>query len=399
VGGILDLATRERADRLRALFDALLAEHERITIVLREEIQRQLPTYRELPGDLLDPGIDQALTGTLRASASGRYPASEALLGEFVDLAELANVGRTQAELGIPLFEMLSTWRIGVETIIVEAGRHTERLGMTAEELLEAVRTFIGWIHATTMTTAGAHQMLELEKISHDHERRADFVRGVLLGTLTPAEIRIEAQAYGIDPTREYLAIRARPIGGDSSAALQRALGLRGISHEGHGLGTVIEGDVAAFVRAAPSAPLPGTVGVGPARLLERLSESFRLATRAMVTAANAGLDGVHKFDDLGVRPAISADSEVGEALHRRYIEPLGGSPSASELLTTLAAYFDCSMRSEPAAKRLFIHPNTLRYRLGTYEKMTGADLRDPKVAFEVWWAVERAAMLLRGDE
>jgi len=34
-----------------------------------------------------------------------------------------------------------------------------------------------------------------------------------------------------------------------------------------------------------------------------------------------------------------------------------------------------------------------MRYRLGRFEELTGASLRDPVAAFEVWWALERASL------
>jgi DNA-binding PucR family transcriptional regulator len=50
-------------------------------------------------------------------------------------------------------------------------------------------------------------------------------------------------------------------------------------------------------------------------------------------------------------------------------------------------------MHVERAAERLFVHPNTLRYRLARYEELTGTNLRDPLAAFEVWWALRRATI------
>jgi DNA-binding PucR family transcriptional regulator len=61
-------------------------------------------------------------------------------------------------------------------------------------------------------------------------------------------------------------------------------------------------------------------------------------------------------------------------------------------LIASLRAYFECGMHFERAAARLFVHQNTLRYRIGRFEAITGASLREPTVAFEVWWALERYA-------
>jgi sugar diacid utilization regulator len=36
---------------------------------------------------------------------------------------------------------------------------------------------------------------------------------------------------------------------------------------------------------------------------------------------------------------------------------------------------------------------NTLRYRIGRFEEMTGANLRHSRSALEVWWALQRDAL------
>jgi DNA-binding PucR family transcriptional regulator len=44
----------------------------------------------------------------------------------------------------------------------------------------------------------------------------------------------------------------------------------------------------------------------------------------------------------------------------------------------------------------LFVHPNTIRYRIGRFEEITGANLRNPRSALEVWWALQRDAIRTR---
>lgn len=55
---------------------------------------------------------------------------------------------------------------------------------------------------------------------------------------------------------------------------------------------------------------------------LDRLAESFRLATRALNTMHAFGLAGTRDLAALGLRPAVAND-DVGAALRRRYLEPL----------------------------------------------------------------------------
>jgi sugar diacid utilization regulator len=133
--------------------------------------------------------------------------------------------------------------------------------------------------------------------------------------------------------------------------------------------------------------------GVGPARPLERLTESYRLATRALGAARACGLAGVHDVPALGLRAAVAADEDVGDAFCARYVEPLAGASSSAELMATVRAYLASQMHVERTAEQLFVHQNTVRYRLARFEELTGASLRDPQIAFEVWWALERTAM------
>jgi DNA-binding PucR family transcriptional regulator len=107
----------------------------------------------------------------------------------------------------------------------------------------------------------------------------------------------------------------------------------------------------------------------------------------------------VHDVASLGLRAAVAADRDVGEAFSARYLEPLGTTGSADELKASLREYFACGMHVERAAERLFVHQNTLRYRIGRFEELTGASLRDPTAAFEVWWALEREAMRRPRDD
>ncbi|WP_038863553.1 helix-turn-helix domain-containing protein, partial [Mycobacterium avium] len=68
---------------------------------------------------------------------------------------------------------------------------------------------------------------------------------------------------------------------------------------------------------------------------------------------------------------------------------------SSRELIATVRTYLACGMHVERTATRLFVHQNTVRYRLARFEELTGASLRDTEVVTEVWWVLELAAMRL----
>lgn len=204
----------------------------------------------------------------------------------------------------------------------------------------------------------------------------------------------MQAGGFGLDPTRDWVAVRARAA---DPTAVERALRLTG--PDPLGAGTSIDGDLAALLAARP-ADVPGAViGVGPALPLHRAAESFRLAGRALVTAASFGLTGCHDVPGLGLRAAVVADGDVGEGLRTKYLTPLREADPHGDLLAGLRAWFECGLHVERAAERLFVHPNTLRARLAKVEALTGADLRDRVTTFELWWALERDALAGNGAD
>jgi DNA-binding PucR family transcriptional regulator len=176
---------------------------------------------------------------------------------------------------------------------------------------------------------------------------------------------------------------------------LERALGFRDPLQRPRGMCAVVDGDIAGLLSEPPPAGVDGVVGYGPPRPLERLAESYRLAARALMTMQACNLRGAHDIASLGLRAAVAMDADVGASLRRRYLEPLEASGSARELMTTLRAYLACGMHVERAAARLFVHQNTVRYRIAKFEELIGASLRETEVLFEVWWALELSAMKL----
>jgi hypothetical protein len=369
-----------------ALFDALAREQVSLGGAIGARMIAELPAYAALSAQELAAGVQVELSRVIESSRRGRVAAGER------ELSELVAVGEARAAQGVPVDDMLRAWRIGIQVVIARARELGAELGISDRSLLEFVESMLAWSDVAMVVTTAAHRTSELEVARQDQERRAALVRGLLLGTLGPAEISAQARSQSVDRSREYVAVRAAVGDEDEQREMARALGFGPFRGHGHGLRTLLDGDLAGFLSVAPGGVIDGVVGVGPPCPLDGLAESFRLASRALSTAQGFGLRGIHDVPGLGLRAAIIADGDVGEALSARYVDPLIGEASGYELIASLRAYFECEMHFERAATRLFVHQNTLRYRIGRFEAITGANLRDPTVAFEVWWALERHA-------
>jgi hypothetical protein len=76
--------------------------------------------------------------------------------------------------------------------------------------------------------------------------------------------------------------------------------------------------------------------------------------------------------DDLLPERAIAGDPIARSALINRIYKPL--QVHSSELLTTLWCYLDNGRSLEATARELFVHPNTVRYRLKRISELIGWD-------------------------
>lgn len=118
-----------------------------------------------------------------------------------------------------------------------------------------------------------------------------------------------------------------------------------------------------------------GRVGKGP----RGIQQSYRQAEQALYLYENTRLNkGMIHYNDLGAYRLINQIKDSQE-LYEFYHETVGKLieyDSKSELLTTLQCYFDNNEKPKVVADSLFIHVNTLKYRIKKIEEITGCDLR-----------------------
>ena len=73
-------------------------------------------------------------------------------------------------------------------------------------------------------------------------------------------------------------------------------------------------------------------------------------------------------------------DASAIVALHTDVMRPLAD--AGPTLTETLDAYLDCGGAIEACARKLFVHPNTVRYRLKRIADFTGRDPTQPRDAY-----------------
>ena len=128
-------------------------------------------------------------------------------------------------------------------------------------------------------------------------------------------------------------------------------------------------------------------VGVGGRYRLQDLNRSLGDAEFALRLPGPAFTRPVVSFDDLGVwRLLARPDSDDLQNLVDHWIGALidYDREHHSELLKTLLVYLNEFGALEATAAKLFVHRNSLRYRLMRIAELTGWDLNDPEHRFHL---------------
>ncbi|MEC3915984.1 helix-turn-helix domain-containing protein [Nocardia sp. CDC153] len=125
-----------------------------------------------------------------------------------------------------------------------------------------------------------------------------------------------------------------------------------------------------------------GPVVIGPT--MRTLSAAHVSSVEAMAgMEAVVGWRGaprpVHASELLPER-ALLGDRAAVEALNEHLVLPLAA--ASADLSDTLDAYLDCGGAVETCARQLFVHPNTVRYRLKRIADITGRDPMNPRDAY-----------------
>ena len=130
----------------------------------------------------------------------------------------------------------------------------------------------------------------------------------------------------------------------------------------------------------------------GLGRANEEVMSIYRLFDRAK------RMDREVRFEDLGVyKLLLRADdlSQLEEYVDPRIVELSGTHP---ELFETLVALCENSLDYNKTAEQLFMHPKTVRYRIGRVREIAGIDLKDSDDFLQVALAAKILALGRRED-
>jgi purine catabolism regulator len=120
----------------------------------------------------------------------------------------------------------------------------------------------------------------------------------------------------------------------------------------------------------------------------EDLPEAYRQAIRAVHAGAQVhGPESLTHFDRLGafrILSLVQDASELKAFAHETLGALAGGTPEQVELRRTLEMLLETGLNVAEAARRMFCHYNTIRYRVEKIERQLGPFQDDARLRLDI---------------
>jgi len=327
-----------------------------------------------LAGDELDAAVTTFLT-------ANRLP------------AVVPGAGRSVFPVGPASEERVTSWFVAADG---DCTRWENEVGDTVGEL----------VAITALDRARRGEGLRLAR-----EIAEDAIGLVAAGSAHRPEVTVRLRQAGLDPDAP-LVVAVAGFGTPDRVQTARSVLVDAVTHVGPPVVGVHDGLAVALLPAGPpDAPSDAALdtalrrlapGLGPARLtvgvsrpapLEALSGALQEARHARELAARRPgpvhvVTGAEVTSHVALLAAVP--DEVRRAFAVRVLEPVldYDARTGAGLRETLEAFLECSGSWSRAAQRLHLHVNTVRYRIGRVEELTGRNLAELSDRVDVYLAL-----------
>ncbi len=344
----------------------------------------EVPSYADAltgsMGENIRSAVQLALGGFISLAsrpqgASPRTPAAPAVEGAY-------QLGRGEARSGRSVDALLAAYRIGARVSWREMSATAVRNEVDADTLAAFAELVFAYIDELSAASVAGHTD-ELDTTGQVRRRLLErLARHLVQGS--PAEaVQSAAERAGWSPPKTLTAVvvpeaQVRPVLGAVSAdTLQSADDLPGLEDrvlllvpdmDGRRRGTLLRALRDRNGIAGPARPWL-SVRASVDRVLRALELGITLDTEAHLS-----------------RFVLTADREALADLRARALAPLADlrPVSADKLAATLRSWLLHHGRREDVAAELFVHPQTVRYRMGQLRELFGDRLEDPETVLEL---------------
>jgi hypothetical protein len=350
-----------------------------------EAVTDEVPSYAGAFGgpmvENVENAVQMALAGFLRLAARGRVvdqaqPLSPALEGAYA-------LGRGEARSGRSADALLSAYRVGARVAWRELAETAVDAGVPADMLADFAELVFAYIDELSAASVAGHAD-ELETAGRVQQGYLDrLALGILRGDPADALLAAAERADWTPPKTLTVVI----LPGAQVRPVQGLLDLRTLTSVGEPaslpeeLGVLLVPDVGGRARTRLMRTLSGRAAVaGPARPWLTASSSYTRALRALDLRSDISEDATYDTEEHLADLVLTADREAVADLRTQVLAPLADLRPATQqkLAETLRTWLLHQGRRDDVAAALFVHPQTVRYRMGQLRELYGDRLDDP---------------------
>jgi hypothetical protein len=375
-----------------AVAEAMRAELPEVAEQTVAAIVVEVPSYADaFGGDMgrtIENAVELALGGFLvlasaGAGADASTPIQPALDGAYA-------LGRGEARSGRSMDALLGAYRVGARVSWRHMAASGVRAGLTAEQLARFAELVFAYIDQLSAASVAGHSD-ELATSGRVRERYLERLADLLLASSPPDNLAAAAERAGWAPPRTLTAVILPEAKVRGALLTLDPRTLRSGTDVPDApaqveLGVLLVPDAGGRSRPALMRSLAERDAVvGPARPWTDVQSSYARACRAVglgLTSDDGPLDTEQRLADLVLR----ADAEALADLRAQVLAPLDDlGPTARDKLTeTLRSWLLHQGRREQVATELFVHAQTVRYRMTQLRELYGARLDDPRTVLEL---------------
>lgn len=372
-----------------AALDAVLpAMAERTVAAIVAEVPAYTDPFRGRMGQNIENAVQASLRAFLRLATRGADSESDPALSAA--LSGAYQLGRGEARDGRSIDALLAAFRVGARVSWQELSSVAVESGLSAQNVARFAELVFAYIDELSASSVAGHAD-ELAAAGRVRQRYLDLLARQLLTGADPATSRASADTAGWR-TPENLTAVLIPAAQMSRvatllppASLQLTEDLPGLDAAESWSAVLVPGaDDGGGGRPALLAALAGRSAiVGPTRPWLSVRSSYLRAVRARRLTGGVG---VVDTDDHLVELVLGADADAAEDLRRRALAPLLelGPKVAERLADTLRSWLLNQGRRDAVAAELFVHPQTVRYRMNQIRQAYGDRLDDPATILEL---------------
>lgn len=369
---------------VKALEAILPAMAERTVTAITVEVPSYTDAFSGHMGQIIENAVQTSLRAFLRLATRPEDADPGTLFPAIEGAYEL---GRGEARQGRTIDALLAAFRVGARVAWQELSATAVAAGLPASTIARFAELVFAYIDELSASSVSGHAD-ELATTGRARQRYLDRLSLDLLAGEPVATLLTDAEQVGWKPPDTLTAVllplaQTRGLAAQfGQSTLQLAEDLPGVD-AAQALAVLLVPDIGR--RQLLTSLAARKAVVGPTRPWTDVRSSYNRALRARDLLGDNIINVVDTDDHL-VELVLGADLEAARDLRARALAPLAELPpnTVDKLTETLRSWVLHQGRREAVAADLFIHAQTVRYRMSQLRELYGERLSDPRTVLEL---------------